>query len=651
MAKSSIRKKYTLYTGVFITLCILTSLVLINTTQLDQGLFAPLVLVISTIFLFITYYLVVLQYENKKLQLKLIENEIAIAENSQTLIDETERAKHFSMIIEQSHNAVMVTDAAGKIEYVNEKFVEITGYNLSELLGQNSQLVQPVWVSKTNKKEFMEKLENGHAWRSKVNYRKKNGDTYWAFESVSFMKDDSGNVTHFLSTHRDISKEYELSEKLNYQVSHDDLTSLVNRREFERRVDKLLKSTNMDEEEHVLCFMDLDQFKVVNDTCGHVAGDELLRQLSTLLLKTVRKKDTLARIGGDEFAVLFENCTIKNAYRATSAILEAIQNFQFSWEDRSFKLGASIGLVEIKGTMFAITDILKAADTACYMAKDAGRNRIQVYQAEDSQMMQRQGEMLWVTRINEALDKNLFCLYAQIISSVQEGSSDHYEFLIRMEDKEGGIVPPGAFLPCAERYNLISKLDRWVIYNAFKFIANNNKFTNRISFCSINLSGQSLTEDDFLDYVITNLQEFKISSGKICFEITETAAISNLNVAIKFITTLKEMGCRFALDDFGSGLSSFGYLKNLPVDYLKIDGIFVKDIVDDPIDRAMVKSIHEIGHVMGMKTIAEFVENDAIKEMLKEIGVDYVQGYGIGKPMPLSELADEQDSYNLVSNY
>ncbi|MBL1143106.1 MAG: EAL domain-containing protein [Proteobacteria bacterium] len=648
-----IKNKYLLIAGI---LMILSILAFLKNQYFNEKELSVLLLLITAVYLIsITYYFLMLLQkrhalvlERKRLEDKIIENEKVISEKTQKLETEEKRLKEFSMIIEQSHDAIMVTDAKGEIEYVNEKFSEITGYTSFEILGKNSRQVQPLWVSKENETQFLEVLKKGCAWRSEVTYKKKNGETYWAFESISFIKDANGKVTHFLSTHRDISQEHELSEKLSFHATHDVLTGLVNRREFERRIEQLLSGTS--DTEHVVCFIDLDQFKIVNDTCGHVAGDELLRQLSSLLMKTIRKRDLLARLGGDEFGILFENCSLKNAHRVTSSLLDIVQNFQFSWDGRTFKLGASIGIVSVKETMYTTTDILKAADAACYMAKDAGRNRIQVYHAEDLDLAQRQGEVQWVEKINEALDKNLFCLYAQVISPVKKDSDKHYELLIRMSDKNGGIIPPGAFLPAAERYNLISRLDRWVISNAFEFLANNPDFQERINFCSINLSGLSLTENDFLKFVMAGLRDFEINAEKICFEITETAAISNLNVAVKFISTLKKFGCKFALDDFGSGLSSFGYLKNLPVDYLKIDGMFVKDIVDDPIDLAMVKSINEIGHVMGMKTIAEFVENDEIKEILNRLGVDYVQGYGIGKPLPLNELI-ENNRFDNVCNF
>jgi diguanylate cyclase (GGDEF)-like protein len=426
--------------------------------------------------------------------------------------------------------------------------------------------------------------------------------------------------------------------QLTFHASHDALTGLVNRREFERRTERLLLTVKRDKDRHALCFMDLDQFKVVNDTCGHTAGDEMLRQLSSALQSVVRKRDTLARLGGDEFGVLMEHCSLDDAHRVATTLQKAIQDYQFAWEEHSFKVGVSIGLVPITESTSNLTLLLRDADVACYMAKDKGRNRIHVYHAEDVESTRRHGEMQWVTRLSHALEEDRFCLYVQAIVPLDASDDTHYEFLLRMIDETGEIIPPGAFLPAAERYNLITKIDHWVIEKSISLLADNPAFLNQVNFCSINLSGQSLTDPEILKFIVSLLKKSEIQGEKLCFEITETAAISNLNMAMKFISTLKNLGCRFALDDFGSGLSSFAYLKNLPVDYLKIDGMFVKDMVDDPIDHAMVKSINEIGHVMGMKTIAEFVENDVIKGMLKEIGVNYAQGYGIGKPQPFPEL-------------
>ncbi len=443
------------------------------------------------------------------------------------------------------------------------------------------------------------------------------------------------------SLQTEIGERKQVEEQLAFQASHDGLTGLLNRKEFERRASRLFETVRRDKCQHALCFMDLDQFKVVNDTCGHVAGDELLRQLSLVLKKSVRQGDLLARLGGDEFAVLMEHTSLDDAQWVAALLQKAIQDYQFSWEGRNFKVGVSMGLVPIAETSSNLVETLSDADAACYVAKDKGRNRIHVYHAEDTETTQRHGEMQWVGRLNHALDDNRFCIYAQAIAPLDGRSELHYELLVRMLDDDGNIIPPGAFLPVAERYNLISKVDCWVVEHIFSRLLEYPVFLDRVNCLSINLSGQSVAEEGFQGFLIEQLATKKIPPEKICFEITETAAITNMNSAISFISRMKELGCQFALDDFGSGLSSFGYLKNLPVNYLKIDGMFVRDIVDDPIDHAMVKSINEVGHVMGMQTIAEFVENDEIQQKLIEIGVDYAQGYGIGKPHPFDELIDE----------
>jgi len=542
--------------------------------------------------------------------------------------------------VEQSASVVLIVDVKNRIKYVNPRFTELTGYLPDEVIGKSSQYLQSRETLIEHGKEMQYALNSGREWRGEVCNRKKNGDRYWAYIVISPIKDDKGEITYYICSVEDITETHQLNEQLSYEASHDSLTGLVNRREFEARVQSLLDRNSSRTEHHAMCFMDLDQFKVVNDTCGHSAGDELLRQVSRHLIRQVRSNDTLARLGGDEFGVLIEHCSLENAIKVAENLQQAITEFQFQWENRLFKIGVSIGLVAIANEDKNLTKLFRNADAACYMAKDLGRNRIHIYTSEDRDLAQRHGEMEWVTRIYRALEKSQLQLYAQTINPISNSLEKklHYELLLRMQDDDGNIIPPGSFLPAAERYNLIAMLDRWVINYSFAMLVQYPLFMSNIGLCSINLSGQSLTESGFLDFIINKFDETGMQPEKICFEITETAAIANLSMASNFINTLRNIGCSFALDDFGSGLSSFGYLKNLPVDYLKIDGMFVRDILNDPIDRAMVKSINEIGQVMGMETIAEFVENDEIIGMLREIGVDYVQGYAFGRPVPLSDI-------------
>jgi len=454
--------------------------------------------------------------------------------------------------------------------------------------------------------------------------------------SQSALKDE-------VERHKDTSAAlFEEKERVSYHATHDSLTNLVNRREFETRLAVAFETAKQGQATHALLYMDLDQFKVVNDTCGHIAGDELLRQIGALLEREVRSTDTLARLGGDEFGVLLQSCNGERAVTIAEKLHEVIQSFRFAWEDQNFVLGVSIGIVEITEHSVDLADLLADADAACYAAKESGRNRVHLFQHDDVELAKRQGEMRWVSRLTSALKEDRFILYAQPIVPVSRNpdSNTHYEILLRMLGESGDIIPPGAFIGAAERYNLMHQIDRWVIRNTFSFLAESFPIEYRGDrpLFSINLSGESLGNNTFLPYVKTQFQEFRIDPQNICFEITETAAIADLSNATRIIDSLKSLGCRFSLDDFGSGLSSFAYLKTLPVDFLKIDGMFVKDIATDPIDFAMVKSINEIGHVMGMQLIAEFVENKEILNKLASIHVDYAQGYGIKRPAPLKEI-------------
>jgi len=430
-------------------------------------------------------------------------------------------------------------------------------------------------------------------------------------------------------------------ETIRHMAYHDALTGLTNRHEFERRLRRALYHAQEEGAQHALLYLDLDQFKIINDTCGHIAGDEMLKQVAVVLQQPIRETDTLARLGGDEFGVLLENCPQDRAEAIARALLQEIRDFRFVWQDKTFALGVSIGLVMITGDGKTLTDVLSAADMACYAAKDRGRGRVHVYSDNDADLAQRQGEMQWVARINHALEENRFELFRQCIVPLagQDDGAVHCEFLIRMRETDGELVLPGAFIPAAERYNLMPALDRWVIDAVFRHVAQHGPpvaGANGRTLCFINLSGASLSDDTFFAYIRDKLDEYRIPRGTICFEITETAAIANLGTAVEFIQEIREAGCLFALDDFGSGLSSFSYLRTIPADFLKIDGIFVRDMVEDPMDAAIVEAINSIGHVAGLRTIAEFVESAAIRERLRAVGVDFAQGFGISAPEPLA---------------
>jgi len=450
-------------------------------------------------------------------------------------------------------------------------------------------------------------------------------------------KDISGVVLVF----HDVSELRSLAQ-MTYHATHDSLTGLINRREFEKRVNQALDYTRHRDKRYALCYLDLDNFKVVNDTCGHVAGDELLKQLTLTLRVALREGDTLSRIGGDEFGILFNGCSIASARRLAEKIRRQVEDFRFAWDDKSFRVGASLGLVPVTAESGTISDVLSAADSACYVAKENGRNRIHIYRNTDAAMIEQRGRVQWVQRIQDMLEQDRFRLYFQAIAPIGDIASErnrlHGEVLVRMIDDDGGLIGPDAFIPAAERYSLMGAIDRWVVENTLKTLGQDiDHVQNRISTCSINLSGQSLSDDRFMSSLAKMIDDMDIPPELLCFEITETAVISNLSNATRLIDNLRAMGCQFALDDFGVGLSSFGYLKSLSVDYLKLDGCFIKNMTRDTTDYAMVHAINYVGQTLRIKTIAEFVENKETLEALRDIGVDYAQGYGIAKPQPLEE--------------
>ncbi len=419
---------------------------------------------------------------------------------------------------------------------------------------------------------------------------------------------------------------------IHHMAYHDSLTGLVNRREFESRLRNALQSRSPDDSyPHALLYIDLDRFKLVNDSCGHMAGDELLRRLSRKLLRCMRDNDTLARLGGDEFGVLLEHCPLERARHIAQHILDTVDEYVFVWGDRHFKVGASIGLVISDGVEDEQT-LLSLADMACYTAKDLGRHRVHVAAPGDREITQRRGEIEWVQRLRHAMDHDRLMLYAQRIEPLGDGVA-HHELLLRMQDEDGSVITPDRFIPAAERYNLMLDLDRWVISRTFELLQTLSPDGTDSYF--INLSGISLSCESLVDHIRDQQELYGIAPARIGFEITETAAIANFDAAIDIMTRLQATGFRIAIDDFGTGMSSFSYLRSLPADYIKIDGSFVRDMLDDDIGLAIVESVNRIAHIAGLRTIAEYVENDALFERLRQMGVDYAQGWAIQRPQPL----------------
>jgi diguanylate cyclase (GGDEF)-like protein/PAS domain S-box-containing protein len=563
---------------------------------------------------------------------------------------ELQSAKERAQVTLQSiGDAVITTDTNGLIDYFNPVAETLTGWRLDQVQGLPLLSFVKFLDEKTRQctpdpVELIMRDGQTLDMATALLLIRHDGSEIPVDESTAPIRNRSGQITGVVLVFRDVSRERQYAAKLSYQASHDALTGLINRREFENRLCRALESARQMGRHHAVMYLDLDQFKVINDTSGHTAGDELMRQISAILQRRLREGDTLARLGGDEFGVLLENCSPEHATRLSEELRQTVAEFPFAWSDGVFSLSVSIGLVCVEGDLFTLADVLSAADAACYMAKEKGRNRVQLYHRNDLELSIRHGEMQWVGRIQRALEQDRLCLYSQEIAPIQASTpgSGHFELLVSMLDEEGKVVPPMAFIPAAERYNLMSAIDRWVVRKAFAILSKMylNQQATPGPTCSINISGASLGDERFLDFVIEQYRSFGVVPSMVCFEITETAAIANLAKATHFINELKSIGCRFSLDDFGAGMASFAYLKHLPVDFLKIDGGFVKGMVNDPIDRAMVAAINQIGHVMGKLTIAEFVETQEILSALRDIGVDFAQGYAIARPKEFHYLAE-----------
>jgi diguanylate cyclase (GGDEF)-like protein len=471
-------------------------------------------------------------------------------------------------------------------------------------------------------------------------------------QQVSHGKNTLPEIKSLQSTINQISREMQHVEadmrhriqdaqaQLRYQARHDALTGLVNRQELERRLQQALQDVKLHRANHVFCYMDLDQFRVINDTCGHLAGDEMLRQISMILSQRIRAEDTFARLGGDEFGLLLSYCQVEKAIEIAAQLRQMVETFRFMHEGRLFQTGISIGIVEITADLKDVGQITRHADAACYVAKDNGRNQIHLFHPEDDVLLKRHVEMEWVVRINEAIEHNDFVLYCQGIFPLQNKElPPFYEILIRKRDEHGGIIPPAEFLPSAERYHLMTKIDRWVIQHAFMALQPLFKTQSGLKpfIVSINLSGMSLGDAQLLPYIQNCFETYDIPPTHVCFEVTETSAIINIDNTIKLILELQKLGTRFMLDDFGSGMSSFSYLKHLPVNFLKMDGAYVKDITSSKVDLAMAKAIQSVAQSMGIQTIAEYVEDEATLDCLKEMGVAYAQGFYLNRPLPLSD--------------
>jgi diguanylate cyclase (GGDEF)-like protein/PAS domain S-box-containing protein len=541
-------------------------------------------------------------------------------------------------------DGVITTDLNGQVSYLNPVAEKMTGWSNAEAkrqpLPEVMQLLdeageEPVAVP------MQDWLVDGReaALAEPALLIQKDTQAEAAIElSGSPIRDSHEKIIGSVMVFHDVTRLRALARQLSFQATHDSLTGLINRVEFDARLEQAIHSANQSEKQHALFYIDLDEFKIVNDTCGHPAGDELLRQITRLLRGTLRESDVLARLGGDEFGVLLLGCPLDKAEEIAENLRKQVEDYRFHYDNMVFRVGTSIGVVPIGDGRTAITDVMKSADSACYVAKEKGRNRVHVSRPDDQEIARQHGQMQWMQRIQHAVDEDELVLYMQPIVSI-EGSLEqrqHAELLLRMVENKGAenerIIPPSAFLPAAERYHLMPMIDRWVLNKALNKLASNDGDVARLATCAINLSGQSLNDLRLYDYILELLNDTGVNPKRLCFEITESAVIANMDIARQFVDGLRKLGCRFALDDFGSGLSTFDYLKQLNVDYVKLDGSLVRDVATSRVSQAMVHAVNYVAHVMGMKSIAEFVESDDIMQALRKLSVDYAQGYAVGKP-------------------
>ncbi|MEO1400324.1 MAG: EAL domain-containing protein [Cyanobacteria bacterium J06635_1] len=535
-------------------------------------------------------------------------------------------------------DGVIRTDAQGRIEYLNPAAETLTGWALSTVKGRPLAAVFQI-VDEATRTPLTNPVSQVLQAGQTVNVNDypllldRDAREYGINCSAAPIHNCDRQIMGVVIVFRDVTQSRQLAQKLSWQANHDALTGLVNRSRFEHDITEALQALRQPPLTHILCYLDLDQFKIVNDTCGHNAGDELLRQVSTILKNQVRTSDIVARLGGDEFGILLKDCSLAQAQVIADALRAAVRSFRFVWEEKTFSIGVSIGLVTLDDDGQSLVDVMSAADVACYAAKESGRNRVHIYQLNDAELAQKRNERQWSLRIKEALTQGRFCLHQQLIQATQS-TEIHQEILLRMVDEQGSLILPGAFMPAAERYGLMPEIDRWVIQT---FLAHSTaQQSDRLHM--LNLSGPSINDPDFCRWLEGELKQVPDLARQLCFEITETAAIANLNQAAHFMHSLKQLGGQFALDDFGGGMSCFEFLKELPIDYLKIDGKFIDEIAHDPANYAIVEAINHVGHVMGIKTIAEFVNTAEIRSCLEKIGVDYLQGYTIAKPQPLRAL-------------
>ncbi|MCV2886214.1 EAL domain-containing protein [Aestuariibacter sp. AA17] len=567
-------------------------------------------------------------------------HEQVIAESHKQIQQNTITDLHkFYNLFTNSAEGLYTSTVDGELITANPAMCTLFGFDSEAQMLAEVKSTADFYVNESDRQSLLTVIRrDGRVLGKEIKGLRRDGSEFWFSISVQ-VREEAGKTFMFGSIF-DITERKQSSISLEYLATHDSLTGVYNRREFERHLRSAIQHAKSANADLTLLYMDLDQFKVVNDTCGHKAGDVLIKQLSQQLNNVVKDKGMLARLGGDEFGVLLEGEQAQVSYLVATRLLNVVQEFRFIWDNRIFSLGVSIGLVSFNKKNTTAEQLLSMADAACYMAKEQGRNQIHTYSEEDEKMQRYETELKWITHINNALEQDKFVLHYQHyhpLNKVIHGH--HYELLLRMQDDNGELVPPSSFLPSAERFSLSTQIDKWVIEHYFMWLGDNPEHAKKLNRCNINLSGNSLGDKEFKLFVLNLFERHGVPYHKICFEITETMAIIKLDETLEFIRTFKQAGCTFALDDFGSGFSSYSYLKNLPVDFVKIDGSFIKDLLSDPIDMAMVCSINDVAKAMKMQTVAEFVETTQLMDKLKEIGVDFAQGYAVARPTPLEEFS------------
>jgi len=590
--------------------------------------------------------------------LRLVGTNIDVTDRERASAELAAQHELLEVTLRSIGDGVITTNKSGDVVWLNPVAEQLVGWPAHEARGRPLREVfnilhahQDLNVADgdtPNSTDLRTQPEHSSEYTTLIS---REGKARWIEDSVAPIRNDRGDTHGAVLVFRDVTRQREIARQMTWRATHDDLTGLFNRVEFETKLQALHDSCLESGGEHAVLFIDLDQFKVVNDSCGHAAGDHLLQRVARMLEQTVRSDDVLVRLGGDEFAVMMFNCSSERAERMAQLICDRLDEFRFVFQSQRFRISASIGLVPVTRNWCDVTEIIKAADTACYDAKEAGRNRVCIWSDTNEELRARRALTRWASRIEEALDEDAFELYAQRIEALDSlpadlsqlsqragGDNAHAEILLRMKLGDNAQIQPGAFIPAAERFNLMSRIDQWVLGKVIEWFSDHEGQIN-IGTLWINLSGQSMDDQNFQRDTLHKLERAgRALCQSLCFEITETAAVANPGQAARFINELRSLGIRVALDDFGAGASSFGYLKSLPVDYLKIDGQFIRDLIDDPLDAAAVRCFNEVAGVMGLKTVAEFVETPEVLERLKTIGIDYAQGFLLDSPAPIEKL-------------